>query len=99
MVGLHVGSKQANGGHLILENDELGTALLHLVRESGVVGVIMGDQEIGDVRRSDTDALASVHQLRECSRPAYVNQKDRSSCGKHIIIGRVVANIDDVHDY
>ncbi len=70
---------------------------MRLLRQACMIGMIMRRQQIGDFLELDTAALALMQQFGKCAWKPDVDKQARDTIREHVIIGRVVANVDNVH--
>lgn len=98
MLGFHVLAKRRDEINLTLHQDEHCTAAYEFVGKTGVVRVEVGYEDVLNRFRSDSHAFADMREFREGSRPAGVDEQPRVSVGKDVVVGRVIADINDIHD-
>lgn len=64
--------------------------------EPGVVGMIMRNKQVVDIRYCETFPLQGREQLGQRSRPTHVDKHSLQVALHDVIVGRVVAYVDDI---
>ncbi len=71
--------------------------ILDLLRQAGMIGMIVGDQQVFDPLQLHVFPLELVEQFGKGSWPPDVDQESGGVGSDQIVIGRTVSNIQDVH--
>jgi hypothetical protein len=87
-----------DGGLLDINDDEFDAYFLKFRRESGMVRVVMGCQQVFDVGELNACTFEFMLEFRQRSSEAYIDEQARFGIGEDVVIGGCVADIEDVHE-
>ncbi len=82
---------------LALHQDQLCAKLLEFLDKPRMIGMEMRRQDILDLRRRDSLTLELRRELGQRPRPAAVNQQLSALYIQCVVVGGMVADVDDVH--
>jgi len=88
----------SDGSLLNIHDDEFDPHLLKFGCESGVVGMIVGCQQVFNISKLDADPFEFMLQFGERSGETHVDEQARFGIGKDVVVGGCVADVENVHD-
>src|SRR5262245_60617188 len=86
---------QMNERHLDIDHQQRHPGILELLREAGVIDVIVRGETILDFTQWDVRPTEVRAHRAHRARPAEVDQHSRSAGANHPVIRRAVADVDD----
>ncbi len=83
---------------LAFHEDHLGTQFFEVLHQTGMVGMEVCDENVFNLLRRDAFAFEFRRELRERVMPAAVNEQVSALDLDGVVVGGLVAEVDDVHD-
>jgi hypothetical protein len=92
---LDVALQQRNRRNLQIDDEQRNAGGLELLRQAGMIDVIVSGEPALDLVERDTGALQVGPHGPHRARPAEIHEEARSSCADDPIVRRAIANVDD----
>ena len=83
--------------NLAFHEDHLCAEFFEILHQSGVVGMKVCDEDVFDLLREDAFAFEFRRELREGVVPAAINEEVSVLDLDGVVVGGLVAEVDDVH--
>jgi hypothetical protein len=90
-------AEQGDAGKLGVQDDEPHAQAFQVLHQARVIGMVVRGELVGDGGQVDVHAPAGMLQRPQRARPPGIDQQARRAAGQHIIVGRAIAHVDDVH--